>query len=1261
MARYTFSKVNGSTLGFDPAADELRIDTGSASDLVLRQVSGGLQFVLGGGSVTLTGVPLARLGTSNVRFSDRSRLLVGDNNSGATNDDAANTLRGGSTNDLLVGLGGNDSLDGAGGNDTALFLGNRSDYAIRRSGGTIVVTDLVNANGDEGTDTIVNVERLRFADGDLATSAILEVPETIAPPPPPPAGTTTGNTAPVATNDTGATTEGGEPVRLDVLANDTDPDAGDTLTIVAIDVAGTAGWIEILSSNGVGAPVWHPGIPAVQGTAAISADGKAIDYAVGGAFQYLAAGATATETIKYTVADPAGATSTATLVVTVTGTNDGPVAVADAVVVSKGDASATIEVLANDTDIDAGDTRTIVSIATTGLLGSASIGPGGTSILYSPGAAFASLGTGQSATETLAYTIADASGATSTAAVTITVMGGNRGPVAVNDTATATENGGPVVIDALANDTDPDSGDTRTIVGLATSGMSGAAVIGAGGASIVYSVGNAFQSLGIGQTALDTFSYSMRDAAGAMSTANVAVVVHGTNDGPVAVNDALTIAENAAPAVIQVLGNDTDSDAGDTKRVVSIDASGLLGTAAIAPNGASVSYSTGSAFAALAVGQTATESFTYTMADGAGAQSTATVTVTIAGVANGLQARADTAASDENAGAVAIDLLANDTDDTTSAAQWRIVSVDTAGRIGGFTIEAQSNGVGVGSIDPGFPATLGGVAVAADGRSVLYTPFQSLKAGETATDWFRYTMSNGAGGTSTADVAVTVTGANDAPNAQADAAMVQANAGPTSIAVLANDADPDAGDSRTVVAVNGAGLQGSVSIGAGGANVVYTPGAAFAGLVLGQQATETFSYTVADAAGAQSTATVTVTVIGADGAPVATPDAATAHEDGAPVFIAVLANDTDPGSGDALAAATLGTADSVSIVKIDAAGLQGTATIGNGGITYAVGGAFQALKAGATALETFSYTVADQAGMQSSADVFVTVFGVNDAPSAADDRFGLTEDAAPLRLDVLANDTDVDVGDTRSIVSVQSAGLVGSVAISADGSALVYTAGVAHQSLMAGQSANETFTYVMRDAAGAQSSATVSVLVQGLDEPMPAGAIQGTTGIDALVGTAGADAIYGLAGADVLTGIGGADYLHGGSDDDALDGGAGNDIIVGGAGRDDLTGGSGADTFQFERASDSTVARSDRIRDFNASEGDRIDLASIDANSVLAGDQAFDLVAAFSGQAGQLVFAQIPASTNYLVQGDTNGDGIADFQIDLRASALIVPADVVLF
>ena len=159
-----------------------------------------------------------------------------------------------------------------------------------------------------------------------------------------------------------------------------------------------------------------------------------------------------------------------------------------------------------------------------------------------------------------------------------------------------------------------------------------------------------------------------------------------------------------------------------------------------------------------------------------------------------------------------------------------------------------------------------------------------------------------------------------------------------------------------------------------------------------------------------------------------------------------------------------------------------------------------------------------------------------------------------------------------------------------------------------------------------------------------------------------ANSITGSSSANILSGRAGNDILLGGGGNDTLYGEEGDDRLEGGIGFDQLHGGSGADLFQF-RAADvggTSQASHDVVQDFSAAAGDRIGLDAVDADTTVAGNQAFAFIgtAAFTGIAGQLRTEQINGTT--FIQGDTNGDGVADFWIGLTGPQALNASDFVL-
>lgn len=147
----------------------------------------------------------------------------------------------------------------------------------------------------------------------------------------------------------------------------------------------------------------------------------------------------------------------------------------------------------------------------------------------------------------------------------------------------------------------------------------------------------------------------------------------------------------------------------------------------------------------------------------------------------------------------------------------------------------------------------------------------------------------------------------------------------------------------------------------------------------------------------------------------------------------------------------------------------------------------------------------------------------------------------------------------------------------------------------------------------------------------------GSNVANAITGNNGINTLSGLAGNDVLQGLGG------------------NDVLIGGLGRDTLIGGAGADRFDFNAVTESPRGAARDTLLFRSGEGDRIDLATIDADiDGTAGNQAFAFIggAAFSGVDGQLRFA------GGLLQGDVNGDRVADLEI--RIVGTLAAGDLIL-
>lgn len=169
-------------------------------------------------------------------------------------------------------------------------------------------------------------------------------------------------------------------------------------------------------------------------------------------------------------------------------------------------------------------------------------------------------------------------------------------------------------------------------------------------------------------------------------------------------------------------------------------------------------------------------------------------------------------------------------------------------------------------------------------------------------------------------------------------------------------------------------------------------------------------------------------------------------------------------------------------------------------------------------------------------------------------------------------------------------------------------------------------------------------------------------GIDTYTGGSFADSVSGGAGTDTLAGGGGIDYLGGDSGADTMNGGAGADLLSANDGNGVNDG--FRDQFIYRSISESgvTATTRDTINDMVtmaeetvAGTSDLINLSAIDANTLVAGDQAFSVLAtngaAYTGVAGQIKWIRVDLAgtinDHTLIYGDTNGDRSSDFSIKL--------------
>ncbi len=420
---------------------------------------------------------------------------------------------------------------------------------------------------------------------------------------------TVTNNAPAASDDTANVNED-QMVDIAVLGNDTDADSSFNAASMQVTSGPTNGSTSV--DTGTGVITYTP----------------TADYH-------------GTDTFTYTVEDIHGALSNAaTVMITVASVNDAPVASADLASTPE-DNAVTIDVAANDSDIDSGDSvdSSTITIAVQPTNGSVTINGG--QVDYEPDLDF-------SGSDSFTYTIEDQNGDVSnTATVVVNVTGVNDLPTAANDNGTLDEDDS-VVIDVLANDSDLDGTLDATTVLVMTDAANGITNVDALTGAVTYTPDANYNGS-------DSFTYVVRDNDdGTSNAATVTLAVNSVNDAPVANADTAIVQEDVAYE-INVLGNDSDIDGSLSAASVEVVTAAQDGITAIDTTTGAITYTPGAEY-------NGSDSFTYRVMDNGGLWSpAATVTLTIQQVNDAPLANDDTASTDEDT-PVTIQILTNDTD-----------------------------------------------------------------------------------------------------------------------------------------------------------------------------------------------------------------------------------------------------------------------------------------------------------------------------------------------------------------------------------------------------------------------------------------------------------------------------------------------------------------------------------------------------------------------------------------------------------------------
>jgi len=456
------------------------------------------------------------------------------------------------------------------------------------------------------------------------------------------------------------------------------------------------------------------------------------------------------------------------------------------------------------------------------------------------------------------------------------------------------------------------------------------------------------------------------------------------------------------------------------------------------------------------------DTFTYTVTNAAFQTDTGQVTITVENVNDAPTIEDAELTSSEDGGQLALDLskLAQDLDANET------LEFSIGNQVGGGTF----------SLIPAVPIIASPRntidSKAQTGDLLTFDPgedFQSLGADQTGTSSIEVTVKDAEGATATSTITVTVQGANDVPVFEDITISRAEDDGVFTMDLTEYASDADANDTLTFSPLEG--YEGNGEFTLNGSELTFDPGQDFLSLPTGTTGTASIQVTVKDAAGEAATSTVSVTVQGANDAPIfaggALPQAV---EDGAAVSLDLSTLATDPDAGDAL---------TFTIADYDG---EGSFSLSGSTLTFDPGNEFQYLETNGTTTVTTSVTVTDSSNVGTTSDVTVLVTGQNDAPIANSDAATMTQnlegEAVSITIDVLANDFDYDRNASITLESVSDP---------QNGTAVITESGTVQYTPNSGFSGFDSFSYDIKDQFDAPATSTATIFVQEQQDAPPDG------------------------------------------------------------------------------------------------------------------------------------------------------------------------------
>ncbi|WP_261842061.1 retention module-containing protein [Aliamphritea ceti] len=908
------------------------------------------------------------------------------------------------------------------------------------------------------------------------------------------------NDAPVATDNDYNVNEGGQVMGNIITQNtgdgvDSDPE-NDTLTIMDV--------------NG------QPVVFNQQGEAQVSIGDGTLTLNEDGSFTYDHDGSEPAPTsFTYSVSDGNLESNTATVTLSVQQVNDAPVATDNDYNVNEGGQVMGNIITQNTGDgVDSdpeNDTLTIMDVNSQPVVfnqqGEAQVSIGdGTLTLNEDGSFTYDHDGSEPAPTSFTYSVSDGSLESNTATVTLSVQQVNDAPVATDNEYNVNEGGqvmGNIITQNTGDgvDSDPEN-DTLTIMDVngqpVVFNQQGEAQVSIGDGTLTLNEDGSFTYDHDGsEPAPTSFTYSVSDGNLESNTATVTLSVQQVNDAPVATDNDYNVNEGGqvmGNIITQNTGDGVDSDPeNDTLTIMDVNGQPVVfnqqGEAQVSIGDGTLTLSEDGSFTYDHDGsEPAPTSFTYSVSDGNLESNTATVTLSVQQV-NDAPVATDNDYNVNEGGQVMGNIITQNTGDGVDSDPENdtLTIMDVNGQPVVFNQQGEAQ-VSIGD---------GTLTLSEDG-SFTYDHDGS----EPAPTSFTYSVSDGNLESNTATVTLSVQQVNDAPVATDNDYNVNEGGQVMGNIITQNtgdgvDSDPE-NDTLTIMDVNGQPVvfnqQGEAQVSIGDGTLTLNEDGSFTYDHDGSEPAPTsFTYSVSDGNLESNTATVTLSVQQVNDAPVATDNDYNVNEGGQ-----VMGNIITQNTGDGVDSDPEN--DTLTIMDVNGQPVvfnqQGEAqiSIGDGTLTLNEDGSFTYDHDGSEPAPTsFTYSVSDGSLESNTATVTLSVQQVNDAPVATDNDYNVNEGGQVMGNIITQNtgdgvDSDPE-NDTLTIMDVNGQPVVfnqqGEAQVSiGDGTLTLNEDGSFTYDHDGSEPAPTSFTYSVSDGNLESNTATVTLSIQPVDEPV---------------------------------------------------------------------------------------------------------------------------------------------------------------------------------